>query len=107
MNHVSMPGFTADRSLYASDGRYVGRGRAGARADAITPAIAATGLSAGRAGGLGGLGGGGTLNAWGCWSSCCGGHCAAGHYEAGPTGSQWVCDWYVCDDPCQRCIWPW
>lgn len=104
MNNDSMPGFTADRSLSASTGRYVGRGRAVARANAITPAIKATGLSAGR---VGGLGGGGTLNAWGCWDSCCGSHCAAGHYEAGPTGWQWVCDQWVCDDPCERCIWPW
>jgi hypothetical protein len=52
-------------------------------------------------------GGGGGLNAWGCWSSCCGSHCAAGHYEEGPIGTVWVCDWWVCDDPCERCIWPW
>ncbi len=59
------------------------------------------------AGGLGQFPGGGRLNAWGCWSSCCASHCAAGHYEAGPIGWVWVCDWRVCDEPCERCIWPW
>ena len=68
----------------------------------------ATPFSARLGGGFGGVGGlGGGLNAWGCWDSCCGSHCAAGHYEAGPVGWQWVCDWWVCDDPCERCIWPW
>ena len=60
--------------------------------------------------GLGGTGhfpGGGGLNAWGCWDSCCGSYCAAGHYEAGPVGWVWVCDWWVCSDPCEKCIWPW
>lgn len=61
-------------------------------------------------GGLGqfpGGGGGGGLNAWGCWDSCCGSRCAAGHYEAGPAGWQWVCDYWICTDPCEKCIWPW
>lgn len=57
-------------------------------------------LNLGNFGGLGGFGG---LSAWGCWTPSC---CAAGHYEAGPTGWQWVCDWWV-DCPYERCIWPW
>ncbi|MBC9178635.1 hypothetical protein [Pseudoroseomonas ludipueritiae] len=56
---------------------------------------------------VGGLGGQwGRLNAWGCWDSCCESRCAAGHYENSPIGPQWVCDWWICTDPCERCIWP-
>jgi hypothetical protein len=56
---------------------------------------------------VGGFGGRwGRLSAWGCWDSCCESRCAAGHYENSPIGPQWVCDWWVCVDPCERCIWP-
>lgn len=53
--------------------------------------------------------GGGGLYAWGCWDSCCESRCAAGHwvrnYALGRW--QWVCDWWICVDPCEKCIWPW
>jgi hypothetical protein len=57
--------------------------------------------------GGGGFPGGGGINAWGCWDSCCESTCKAGHYEEGQIGTVWVCDWWECTDPCQRCIWPW
>jgi len=103
MRSMNIPGFSGAASIYPQSGTYRAQqvNDAGDGKRTVVPQIRAGGL-----GGVGGLGGG-RLNAWGCWDSCCGSHCAAGHYEAGPVGWQWVCDWWVCDDPCQRCIWPW
>lgn len=99
MHTLNIPGFSAGSSLYKTSGHYVTRGHTPPLTAEIYPALQP------RIGGIGGIGGG--LNAWGCWDSCCRSHCAAGHYEAGPVGSVWVCDWRVCDEPCERCIWPW
>jgi hypothetical protein len=60
--------------------------------------------------GGGGWGAGGGDNLWNyCWDDCCHAYCAAGHYEDNYGGGflQWVCDWWVCDDPCQKCLFPW
>jgi hypothetical protein len=44
-----------------------------------------------------------------CWDSCCHITCLAGHWEENYGGAfrQWVCDSWYCDEPCERCIFPW
>ena len=67
----------------------------------IQARISRGGIGGGRIGGVGGLG------AWGCWDSCCHSICTAHHYEYDCCGRTIdVCDSWECDDPCQRCIWP-
>lgn len=39
MSTINMPGFTADRSLHATRGRYRGGRPSGSRSDAVIPAI--------------------------------------------------------------------
>ena len=68
--------------------------------DVFEPYSPSNATSAARLIGHTGTIGGGRLNSWGCWTGSC---CIAGHLEAGPTGTQWVCD--VWED-CTRCIIP-
>ncbi len=92
MNIMNIPRFTAEASLYKTNGRY--------------QFVATRGYSSGEqrvvsqigAGG-GGLGGSDGLGAWGCWKSeCC---TCAYHYDCNP-----FCHWSCCAEPCTRCIWP-
>jgi hypothetical protein len=88
MNTLNIPGFTADTSLYKTNGHYVTRGHTPALTGEIYPALQPR------------IGGG--LNAWGCWEARC---CVVGLCQDGPGGSTyWCCKYY---EPCTRCIWPW
>jgi hypothetical protein len=90
---MTLPGYTADASLYKTSGRY----------QSVSTQNSSSGgqqvISQIRVGGLGGSGGSGGLNAWGCWDSWC---CTTDyHYVCNP-----YCHWVCNEVPCTRCIWP-
>lgn len=90
---MKMPGFTAEESLYKTNGHYqsvANRGYSSSREQQVVSQI--------RGGGTGPSRGG--LNFEYCWTPSC---CVAYHYEAGPAGWYYVCDLWA-DCPYQYCI---